>query len=310
MLRVKEGLVRELHAPARRNYPRTRIKVKGIFTDLWSIDLLDMTKLPDRGYHYILTVVDSGSKRGWAIPLKSKTGLIVRNGLLAVFKEAGFTPRLIHSDDGKEFKNKHVDKLFKEYGIHRYSTYSSVKAALAERFNRTIKERLWKQFSLQGNYKWVSMLPKILWSYNHSVHRSIGMKPADVNKKHERTILFRLGNPTLKKQRHPKYNKGDVVRISKFKSLFEKGYTPNWSTELFVISTVYNTYDVPMYKLVDRNENPIAGLFYEEEIKKTSYPNDYLVEKVLKKQGNRVLVKWLGFKESENSWIPKEYIYK
>ncbi|XP_015119441.1 uncharacterized protein LOC107042770 [Diachasma alloeum] len=102
-----------------------------------------------------------------------------------------------------------------------------------------------------------------------------------------------------------KFKVGDKVRISKYKNVFEKGYTPNWTTEIFTISHVVNTNPV-IYKLVDYEEKPVEGGFYQEELTRVTYPDVYLVEKILRRRGNRVFVKWLGFDSSHNSWIDKD----
>ncbi len=191
----------------------------------------------------------------------------------------------------------------KKYKINMYSTYSNLKASICERFNRTLKSRMWKEFSLQGNYKWLDILPDLMKSYNNTKHRTIGMKPKDVTAKNEAQVLqrFSLQTGTNKK---PKFKINDKVRVSKVKQLFEKGYTPNWSTEVFTITKVMRTKPV-VYFLKDYRDQPVSGSFYEQELLKVKYPDVYLVEKVIKKRGNELFVKWLGFDDSHNSWINK-----
>ncbi|XP_015604040.1 uncharacterized protein LOC107271941 [Cephus cinctus] len=150
---------------------------------------------------------------------------------------------------------------------------------------------MWMQFSLQGNHRWLDILSDLLSSYNSSKHRTIGMKPTDVTARNEKDLLQRVYKKfkvktTLKR---PKFKVGDRVRISKFKHIFEKGYTPNWTTEIFT----------------DYQDHPIEGGFYEHELTSVKYPDIYLVEKILRKRGNKLFVKWLGFDGSHNSWIDK-----
>ncbi|XP_043464116.1 uncharacterized protein LOC122499702 [Leptopilina heterotoma] len=104
--------------------------------------------------------------------------------------------------------------------------------------------------------------------------------------------------------KRPKYKIGDKVRVSKYKNVFEKGYTPNWTTEIFTVDQVVSTQPVT-YKLKDYQDQPISGGFYEEELLKVKYSDIYLVEKILKTRGNKVLVKWLGFDNSHNTWEDK-----
>jgi len=304
---MKKQLVNELHAPARRNFQRTHVVIKGVHDDLWQADLIDMSNYRDKGYRYILTIIDAGSKVAWAIPMKQKTGLEVSKALRKVLTESKFSPRLLQTDDGLEFKNRYVYQLLKEWNIYRYSTFSPLKASIVERFNRTIKNKIWKHFSLTGKYKWVDDLSGLLKEYNSTIHRSIGMKPIDVRKKHEKEILEKLNKPKFTKKIN-KFSVGDWVRISKYKSAFDKGYTGNWTNEQFKIEKVHNNYDVPVYSLVDVNGNDLSGLFYQEELKRVQYPGVYLVEKVLKRKENKVYVKWLGFNNTHNSWIDANQI--
>ncbi|XP_024873813.1 uncharacterized protein LOC112455845 [Temnothorax curvispinosus] len=148
-----------------------------------------------------------------------------------------------------------------------------MKASVVERFNRTLKNDMWKLFTLQGSYRWIDSLPRLLSNYNRRRHRTIRMRPADVT-------------PTVAEQ------------------LLRTGYTPNWTTEIFRIAKVQRTNPV-MYLLKDVRGEAIAGGFYKHELLRVSNPDVYLVEKVLRKRGNRAFVKWLGMDSSHNSWIDK-----
>ena len=125
----------------------------------------------------------------------------------------------------------------KTRGINHYSTYSVMQASIVERFNRTLKNLMWKQFSLNASYRWIDLLPALVHTYNHRKHRTINARPVDVT---PATRLSFAANeplsPSASKgiRRRAKFKVGDKVRVNKFKTLFEKGYTPNWSTEVFV----------------------------------------------------------------------------
>ena len=95
----------------------------------------------------------------------------------------------------------------------------------------------------------------------------------------------------------PKFKVGNNVSISKYKNIFAKGYTPNWSEEVFVINKVQNT--VPWTYLIND--------FYEKELKKTNQ-KEFSIEKVIKKKGDKLYVKWKGYNNSFSSWIDKKYI--
>lgn len=300
------ALVKELHAPARKNYQRRHVDIRGL-DETWQADIVDMTpyaQLNNR-HKYLLTIIDIFSKFAWVVPMKRKTGKETASAMSSIFAQ-GRVPKHLHVDRGGEFYNAIFESVMKRYDINMYSTYSNLKASICERFNRTLKEKMWMQFSLRGNYKWIDILPDLVSTYNNTVHRTIGIKPKDVSSKNEKTLLHRvfkkyLVNPI---RQVTKFKVGEKVRISKYKNIFEKGYTPNWTTEIFTINQVVNTNPVT-YKLNDYEDQPIAGGFYEEELHKVKYPDIYLVEKVLKKRGTNLFVKWLGFNSSHNSWIKK-----
>lgn len=296
-----EQVVNELHRPVRRKYPRRRVIQKGL-DDLWQVDLVEMVSYArqNKGYKYMLTVIDTLSKYAWVKGLKSKSAVDVTFAMKSIFKE-GRIPKNLQTDDGKEFYNKNFKNLMKNNNINHYSTYSIMKASIVERFNRTLKEKMWKKFSLNGSYKWTLILPNLVKEYNKTKHRTIHMKPIEVTEKNANKVLNDAYNH-LKIFRIGKFKMNDYVRISKHKGMFEKGYTPNWSSEIFQIYKIQNTNPIT-YLIKDVKDTPISGAFYEQELQKVKYPDIYLVEKILKRKKNQVYVKWLGLPTSENSWI-------
>uniref|UniRef100_V5GT36 Uncharacterized transposon-derived protein F54H12.3 n=1 Tax=Anoplophora glabripennis TaxID=217634 RepID=V5GT36_ANOGL len=220
-----------------------------------------------------------------------------------IFRDAGYFPRNLQSDHGLEFYNRQFSKLMQLHKINHYSTFSTKKAAIVERTIRTLKTWIYKEFSARGNYVWIDILPKIISSYNNRVHRTTGMKPIDVKPS---TVLKVYNHPKVALK--PKFSFGDIVRISKFKNIFQKGFTANFSTELFKVIKV-NITNPTTYALEDMQGQPIKGCFYEWELLKTKYPNVYLVQSILKKKkkNNKTLFfcKWLGLPASQNSWINK-----
>ena len=300
---MKKNIANELHRQARRTYTRARINIKGL-DDIWHADLVEMCKYPDCRYRYILTCVDGFSKYAWAIPMKNKTAIEVTAAMNGILKQ-GRRPKLLQTDCGKEFYNSQFRKLMSKYGINHYSTYSTMKACLVERFNRTLKNVMWRDFSARGSYKWVNRLPELVHEYNNvRKHRTIGMTPVQAVQKPDQV---RLKLRKISDNLPVKFCVGDKVRISVHKSMFDKGYLPNWSTELFTIVKVRKTVP-PTYYLEDYLGNPIRGIFYTEELSKTRYPDMYLVERVLRTRGDQCYVKWLGFGSQHNSWIPKTNI--
>lgn len=297
----KKQIVNELHKPARRNYPRRRVITKGI-DDLWQCDLVEMIPYAreNKGYKYMLTIIDVFSKYAWVEPIKSKSSENVTFALAKVFKK-GRVPTNVQTDNGKEFYNSKFKELMKQHHVNHYSSFSNLKASVCERFNRTLKTVMWREFNYQGSHNWIKMLNRLVKQYNNKRHRTIGMKPIEVSHKNEDHLLDTVYS-NIKISGRAKLKVGDFVRISKFKNLFEKGYEPNWSTEIFVIDKIQHTNPVT-YKLKDLKDMPITGGFYEYELQKTEYSDIYLVEKVLRKKGDQAYVKWLGFNKSFNSWI-------
>ena len=128
------------------------------------------------------------------------------------------------------------------------------------------------------------------------------MKPKDTAN-NEADILRKFSRKVTKKIKL-KFKIGDKVRVSKANTVFEKGYTPNRSTEVFTIVRIA-AINPTTYHLKDYQDQPVSGGFYEQELLKTKYPDIYIVETIIKKKGNKIFVKWLGFDNSHNSWLNK-----
>ena len=148
-----------------------------------------------------------------------------------------------------------------------YSTENEEKSSVCERWNRTIKTQMWKQFTIQGNTMYLDMLPKILKQYNNTKHSSIKMTPIEASKKkNEGVVYFNLYGDMETLKQKPKFKIGDMVRISKYKrKVFDKGYTPNWSEEVFTVDKIQYTNPIT-YKLKDLRGEDIQGSFYELEL--------------------------------------------
>lgn len=302
----KRKVVNELHTQARKNFKRRRVITKGI-DDLWQADLVEMGNYSkaNKGYRFMLTVIDTFSKYAWGEALKSKNASDVYRAFETILK-AGRIPKNLQTDDGKEFFNKEFSKLMRKYSINHYSTYSVLKASIVERFNRTLKGMMWKEFSYNGNYQWINVYKDLIKQYNRRPHRTIHTAPVQVNSTNEKALLKSAYNH-IKSFKKPNLRVGTYVRISKHKHQFEKGYTPNWTTEIFKIKSIRIT-NPTTYLLEDYEGNPIQGCFYREELLPTKYSNIYLIERIIKSKGDKVYVKWLGFSNQHNSWIDKKYI--
>ena len=179
-----------------------------------------------------------------------------------------------------------------------YSTHNEGKSVVAERFIRTIKNKIYKDLTSISKNVYIDKLDDIVNEYNNTKHRTTKMKP--INVKDNTYIDF--GKEI--NDNDPKFKVGGHVSISKYKSIFAKGYTPNWSEEVFVIKKIKNT--VPWtYVTDDLNGEKITGTFYEKELQKIDQ-QEFRIEKVIMKIGDRLYVKWKGYDNSFNSWIDKE----
>ena len=288
-----------LHKPIRHKFKTRRVIVSSV-DDQWQADLVDMQKYKsqNKNINYILTIIDVFSKYAWAIPIKKKTGNDISKAFENVFKER--IPRKIHTDKGLEFINKPAQELFKKHRIHWFATENETKAQVVERFNRTLKSKMWKYFTQKKTKKWIDILPDLVKNYNTSNHRSIKMTPEQGSlSKNSKSVYENLFPSTETKLQTSKFKTGDRVRISrKFKD-FRKGYLPNFTEEVFIIAEVLKTNPVT-YKIKDMNNEVIIGSFYEQEMVK--YESElYEVEKILKRNKDKLLVKWKGYKTT--SWI-------
>ena len=298
-----EELADELHAPVRRKFKRRRVISYGV-DDVWSCDLVEMQewKKQNKGYRYMLNVIDVHSKYAWSIPLKDKTGKTVLDAFKQIVNSSGRKPDHIWVDEGKEFYNKQMDEWIKENNINRYSTHGEHKSAVVERFNRTLKTIMWKRFTAENTRNWIDMLDKLLLQYNNKKHSTIKMTPTEASQMQD-PVNFR---------EQPKFTVGDQVRISRIKGIFEKGYLPNWSEALYTVHEVKRT-DPITYILKDMNGEIIKGGFYTEELQKSSQ-EIFRIEKVIrKKKINGIehgLVKWLGYDKKFNEWIPMSELKK
>lgn len=306
------ALVNELHRQARKNFLRRPTIMRGI-DDTIQADLVEMIPYArqNKGMKYILTAINIFSKKGYARALKDKSGPEVTKAMESILKSLGHPIHNLHVDNGKEFYNKPMKKLLASRSINLYSTFTTKKAAICERFNRTLKNKMWKKFSYQGSFKWVHILQSLIDEYNSTVHRTIKMKPNDVKYSDEHILLntaYRMNVQPKHSITKTKFKLGDFVRISKYKHVFSKGYTPNWTTEIFKIRKVQQT-NPTTYLLIDSNGENIEGSFYTEELLSVSDPEIYLVERIIRRKGKKVFVKWLGLDSSRNSWIDGSKVF-
>lgn len=310
---LRTQLTYSLLRPYRKTFPTRKYLTSGP-NELWQMDLMEMIPYAriNKGYRYILTCIDVFSRYARAQPIKRKNGEDVSKAVQIMFKASSSTPRYVQTDLGKEFYNKHVQSVFTKHGVKHYTVYSQFKAALVERFNRTLRDKLNHYFTHQGNKVWYKILPTLIDTYNRSKHRGInGRCPIDITQDN----AFELWQEQQQQQQPQKESKSPLplmnyVRISRIaKGPFNKNFDQNWSEEVFRVVARDDKVKPTMYIIEDLNHNAIAGKFYREELQDIGpqVPTVYRIEKILRTQGKgkdkRHFVKWHGYDSSYNSWV-------
>ena len=203
------------------------------------------------------------SKYAFVIPLKYKNGISVTNGFNKIIKQSNRKPSKIWVDQGGEFYNNFFKKWLSDNDIIVYSTYNEGKSVVAERFIRTLKIKLYKHMTAIGRNAYYDVLDDVVNKYNNTKHSIIKMKPINVIDNNNKIVYIDEHN-----EKRSRFKIRDRVRISKFKNIFTKGYTPNWSSEIFIVDKVNGT--VPYtYNLKDLNDEETLGSFYDRELQKT-----------------------------------------
>lgn len=263
-----------MHRLIRRRFPRRMYNVNNI-DDVWEADLADLRSIAtyNDGYKYILVVIDVLSKFAWIEPLHDKTSGSVTRAFSQILSRS--TPRFplqLQTDRGREFTGTPFQKfLIKKNIIFRAARNPDIKASIAERFNRTLKDRMWRYFTYTRNKRYINVLQKFVHAYNEARHSGTQMRPSEVtleNASIARENLARRYTSSKKKlqSKLPKYSVGDLVRISNAKAAFAKGYESGWTREIFKIHRISMNRQPFVYILHDLNNEPIDGIFYPQEL--------------------------------------------
>jgi len=296
--------------PVRKKFERVHTLVDGI-DEQHQGDLLDISWFSrfNDGVRFLLVIIDIMSRFAWVRPLRDKRGTTVASAMKSILDE-GRVPKKLQTDQGKEFVNSDFKKLMDDYGIHFFTTTDdSIKCALAERFNRTLRERIYRYLYHGNTNRYIDMLPEIVHSYNNSYHRVLKMSPASVTEENITQILQNLKNKKPIDEPRSDFNVGDFVRISRKKGTFEKGATSGWTEEIFKISRKKKTPRKYVYRLVDLKDEPITSIFYPEELTLVDEPRVFRVEKIIRKgrdpvtKKRRLFVKFVGYPDKFNDWI-------
>ena len=252
----------------------------------------------NKGVKYLLCANDLLSQYAWVVPLKDKKSVSIVDAFQKTLDDSNRKPNKIWVDKGSKFYNNSFKRWLKDNDIEMYSIHNEGKSVVAERFIRTLKNKIFKHMTAILKNVYFDVLDDIVNKYNNTIHRTIRMKPID--DKNNTCIDSRKEV----NDKDPKVKLGDHVRISKYKNIFVKGYTPNWSEDVFIVSKIKNT--VPgTYVINDLKWEEIMGTFYEKELQKTNQ-KEFKIEKVIKRKDEKLYVKWKGYNSSFNSWMNKK----
>ena len=231
--------------------------------NIWAADLVHMQLISkfNKGFEFLLCVIDIYSKYAWVIPLKDKKGVSIVNAFQSILNKSNRKPNKIWVAKGSEFYNRSIKSWLEKNNIEMHSTHNEGKSVVAERFIRTIKNKIYKHMTSISKNVYIDKLDDIVNEYNNTKHRTTKMKPIDVK---DNTYID-FGKEV--NDNYPKFKVGDRVRISKYENIFSKGYTPNWSEEVFVIQKIKNTV-LWAYVIHDLNGEEITGTFYNKRITK------------------------------------------
>jgi hypothetical protein len=303
-----------LFKPMRKKFTRRRVLFRDA-ADLAQADLGDMTQLGQHNTHrYFLLVINAFTKKAYIALLKRKTAKECAEAFRKMYYDNNLLYRNLQTDMGGEFRSEFTATL-NDLGVNQYFAYSDKKAALIERCIKTIKTRLWRWMHKNNTYIWTEAIKDIVFSYNHSYHRSIGMKPVEVTEDNEEEVREKLFPDDDVTQRRYRFNPGDNVRVSRLKTLLEKGYTPTTSYPTYTVVDRSVEADRNTYTLRDALNEQLKGAFYEEELTRFNIPPNFQwrVERTIKsrRKYGRVehLIKWVDFPPRYNSWVQAQDLF-
>ena len=262
---LRHNFIHSVHRRiTKKKFPRRRVISRFPFENFMG-DLIEYPnyKYQNKGYKYILVLIDCFTKMIYVRPMKQKSKEWTADAFESIFKEFDTFPINLITDAGLEFFNSDVQKVFQSYGINHfaYQTHTRWKASIVERAIRTIKSRLEKIFFRQKVNRWIDVLDNVIKNYNlppHSVH---ALPPLEVNDENK-DIVFKRMFPFKTVRIVCRLREKDRVRKIKEKTIFEKGYKIKWSEEIYEIKTVRQSNGVCWYKLIALDNTEQPGIFY------------------------------------------------
>ena len=332
-LKIQPGYT--YHGTVPRSFVRRPIKVSRPGSILGT-DICDMTSSiasHNKGYRYILVLIDCFSRKVNLTPLKNKT---CANFAIALEKYLENSPHQyshVFSDEGGEFLGSKAKKVYEKFHITRYSVHSrKFKCSIAERFIRTLKQYLYRYFTQNNTFNYINVLHKFEIKYNSTPHMGLGLQTPD--RIHNLTDLNEIKEQEIIQLRQKFKNYGSISRNELKKSssssqvfevgthvrllltdaerVFGKSYEKIFTDEIFMIRKVDRELPVS-YWVSDLKNRPIKGVVYHRKMKQVELPDTYYVEKIVKTTvdpvtgKNKYLVRWTGFSEDFDSYVDEIY---
>ena len=305
-----------------KHFPMKKIIVGGP-NQLHQADLIDFQQYAPQngGVRFLLVVLDVFSKFLWVEPLKDKTNVSVLEALKKIYPNYKAFPSTFTSDKGTEFTGKKIQDFFKENFVTYYNSHGNTKAQFVERAIRSLKQKIFREMEGKESRRYIDSLPQLVNDINHTVSRVTGVSAADVSPENSKRIFFNEHGgtihsliaeivPTESQKKNFGFQVGDYVRILADKGVFSKKYNDTFSTEIFQVTEVKMTNPIQA-KLQDLLGEEILGKFYKSEMQLVWLPKlKILVERQIKTDKDKnVLVKWEGYGEKFNSWVPLSSLF-
>ena len=306
----------------KRHFQRGRVVVSGI-DDQWDADLASLIPFGEAndGYKYLFCAIDIFSRYGWVKPIKDKTSFQIIQAFKEILEE-GRKPRRLRTDAAKDFTSVKFKEFCKKEKIANFVTHNETQANYVERFIKTIKSKIFRYLNHNNTERYVDILPKIVSSYNSTLHSGIKLEPQNVNKTNESKLWWQMYWPTkkekiqIKKEEFKKryrnpfiFKIGDKVRMSHLRKAFQREYDSKWSHEIFKVSYRFMRQDQPLYEIKDWFGEKVQGTFYQKELQKVDAPAKefWKINNILKYKGvgqnRKALVSWVGWPKKFNSWL-------
>lgn len=308
----EENEIYSLYRQPRYTFKRMKTFGSGFQTSIQA-DLVDMSNLSEhnQGYNFILIAVDALSRKFYAIPVKNKSGKLMREALENLIKQTEENMQSLTTDAGKEFTNTLCQSLLDDYYITHYVIRNSaVKASLAERAILTLRNRMIKLMAHKKTKEWLPYLDQIIKNINNTVNIATGMRPSEVTSADVPHLFKKLSKQDGKKI-EKKFKPGDTVRLAYPKKVFVKqSFSTGYTDQIYKIDQSFDT-NPPTYSLTLENK-PVPGRFYQDQFLKVRQDEHtkYSIEKILRRKktrkGIQYLVRFYGY--NDEYWVDENLI--